>query len=175
MIDLKARRLRHVSDAFSEDPLRVLRGMQFVARFNLEAAPRDDHTLPRTLARALALGTSLGRVEEAHPQGVRNPSKGLLFLQACNWLQYFPEIEALVGCEQDPEWHPEGDVWTHTCHCLDAYACHRIGDEWEDLIVGLAVLCHDMGKASPASSMKRPAVFAATPRCRRRADCARIP
>ncbi len=65
-------------------------------------------------------------------------------------MQYFPEIEALVGCEQDPEWHPEGDVWTHTYHCLDAYARHRIGDEWEDLIVGLAVLCHDMGK--PVSS-----------------------
>ncbi|HAV12079.1 MAG TPA: polynucleotide adenylyltransferase, partial [Opitutae bacterium] len=68
------------------------------------------------------------------------------------WLQYFPEIEALVGCEQEPEWHPEGDVWKHTCHCLDAYASERLGDEWEDLVVGLAVLCHDMGK--PTTSYK---------------------
>jgi tRNA nucleotidyltransferase (CCA-adding enzyme) len=71
---------------------------------------------------------------------------GLRFLQACGWLQYFPELDALVGCPQDPKWHPEGDVWVHTCHCLDAYAAHRTGDEWEDLVVGLAVLCHDMGK-----------------------------
>ena len=56
----------------------------------------------------------------------------------------------MVGCEQEQEWHPEGDVWTHTYHCLDAYARNRIGDDWEDLVVGLAVLCHDMGK--PVSS-----------------------
>jgi tRNA nucleotidyltransferase (CCA-adding enzyme) len=146
VIDLKARRLRHVSDAFSEDPLRVLRGMQFVARFNLEAAP-ETITLCRELSPEHLPSERLWEEWKKLILKGTQPSKGLLFLQACNWLQYFPEIEALVGCEQDPEWHPEGDVWTHTCHCLDAYACHRIGDEWEDLIVGLAVLCHDMGKA----------------------------
>ena len=50
------------------------------------------------------------------------------------------KLEALVGCEQDPEWHPEGDVWVHTLHCMDAFAKKRTGDEWEDLVVGLAVL-----------------------------------
>ncbi|MGC6425159.1 MAG: CCA tRNA nucleotidyltransferase [Lentimonas sp.] len=145
--DLKARKLRHVSDAFSEDPLRVLRGMQFVARFDL-VAELDTIQLCRALTpehlpmerlweewkKLLLKGQQLG--------------KGLYFLKDCNWLQYFPELEALVGCEQEPEWHPEGDVWIHTCHCLNAYANDRIGDEWEDLIVGLAVLCHDMGKPS---------------------------
>jgi len=145
-IDLKARRLRHVSDAFSEDPLRVLRGMQFVARFNLEAAP-ETIALCRELSPEHLPSERLWEEWKKLILKGAHPSKGLLFLQACNWLQYFPEIEALVGCEQDPEWHPEGDVWTHTCHCLDAYARHRIGDAWEDLIVGLAVLCHDMGKA----------------------------
>ena len=58
----------------------------------------------------------------------------------------FPELEALVDCEQDPEWHPEGDVWVHTGHCMNAFAQKRTGDLWEDLIVGLAVLCHDFGK-----------------------------
>jgi len=71
---------------------------------------------------------------------------GLRFIQACGWLQNFPELAALVGCAQDPQWHPEGDVWKHTCHCLDVYAAKRTGEEWEDLIVGLATLCHDMGK-----------------------------
>ena len=61
-------------------------------------------------------------------------------------LKFFPELFALDGCEQDPEWHPEGDVWVHTLHCLDAFSKDRIGDQWEDLVVGFAVLCHDLGK-----------------------------
>ena len=147
--DLKARHLRHVSAAFSEDPLRVLRGMQFIARFDLEATP-ETIALCRELSPEHLPSERLWEEWKKLILKGAQPSKGLLFLQACNWLQYFPAIEALVGCEQDPEWHPEGDVWTHTYHCLDAYARHRIGDEWEDLIVGLAVLCHDMGK--PVSS-----------------------
>lgn len=144
--DLKARHLRHVSAAFSEDPLRVLRGMQFIARFELEATPETITLCQELSPEHLPSERLWEEWKKLFLKGVQ-PSKGLRFLQACNWLQYFPEIEALVGCEQDPEWHPEGDVWTHTYHCLDAYARHRVGDEWEDLIVGLAVLCHDMGKA----------------------------
>ena len=144
--DLKARHLRHVSAAFSEDPLRVLRGMQFIARFELEATPETITLCQELSPEHLPSERLWEEWKKLFLKGVQ-PSKGLRFLQACNWLQYFPEIEALVGCEQDPEWHPEGDVWTHTYHCLDAYARHRVGVEWEDLIVGLAVLCHDMGKA----------------------------
>ena len=62
------------------------------------------------------------------------------------WIKHFPELNALVGCAQEPEWHPEGDVWTHTLQCMDAFAETRTGDELEDIIVGLAVLCHDLGK-----------------------------
>jgi tRNA nucleotidyltransferase (CCA-adding enzyme) len=72
--------------------------------------------------------------------------KGLNFLKSTNWLRFFTELMALDGCEQEPEWHPEGDVWTHTLHCMDAFARERIGDQWEDLVVGFAVLCHDFGK-----------------------------
>ena len=143
--DLEARTLRHVSAAFSEDPLRVLRGMQFTARFELDADPTTIE-----LCRALS-------PDELPPERLweewkklilkgESISKGLEFLRACDWLKYFPELDALVGCEQDPHWHPEGDVWIHTLYCLDAYAAHRIGEEWEDLVVGLAVLCHDFGK-----------------------------
>ena len=57
-----------------------------------------------------------------------------------------PELSALVGCLQDPTWHPEGDAWAHTLLCLDSFASERLGDEREDYVVGLAVLCHDMGK-----------------------------
>jgi tRNA nucleotidyltransferase (CCA-adding enzyme) len=143
--DLKARRLRHVSDAFVEDPLRVLRGMQFIARFDLKAAP-ETLELCRTLTPEYLPPERLwDEWKKLVLKGIRI-SKGLWFLNDCGWLSYFPELKMMVGCKQDPEWHPEGDVWTHTCHCMDAFARNRIDQEWEDLVVGLAVLCHDMGK-----------------------------
>ena len=147
--DLQARRLRHISAAFSEDPLRVLRGMQFIARFDLEAAP-ETIALCRALSPQHLPAERLWEEWKKLLLKGQQLSKGLQFLQACEWLSYFPELQAMVGCAQDPQWHPEGDVWQHTCHCLDTFARHRIGDPWEDLIVGLAVVCHDMGK--PATS-----------------------
>jgi len=143
--DLETRTLRHVSTAFSEDPLRVLRGMQFIARFDLNPAQATIELCKVLSPKHLPIERLWEEWKKLILKGTQI-GKGLRFLQACNWLQYFPEIEALVGCEQEPKWHPEGDVWKHTCHCLDAYAPKRIGDEWEDLIVGLAVLCHDLGK-----------------------------
>jgi len=143
--DLQARCLRHVSGAFGEDPLRVLRGMQFVARFELAPDP-ETIALCRSLSPADLPAERLWEEWKKLLLKGTAISAGLDFLQACNWLPYFPELEALVGCEQEPKWHPEGDVWTHTRHCLDAFAGKRIGDDWEDLVVGLAVLCHDFGK-----------------------------
>jgi tRNA nucleotidyltransferase (CCA-adding enzyme) len=143
--DLKARRLRHVSDAFSEDPLRVLRGMQFIARFNLEAAPETVALCQKLSPEHLPMERLWEEWKKLILKG-HQIGKGLRFLQDCGWLKHFPELAALDGCAQDPQWHPEGDVWTHTCHCLDFYATKRTGGEWEDLIVGLAVLCHDLGK-----------------------------
>ena len=145
--DLKHRRLRHASHRFAEDPLRVLRGMQFIARLALEPDPETE---------ALCSGIdwsdlSVERVFEEWRKmllGGVEIGRGLRFLQTVGWLRAYPELEALVGCEQDPEWHPEGDVWTHTGHVLDAFARERLGDEGEDLVVGLACLCHDLGKPS---------------------------
>ena len=143
--DLATRTLRHVSPKFVEDPLRVLRGMQFIARFDLHPAS-ETIELCRTVtmedlpperlfeewAKLLTKGNQIAR--------------GLAFLRATGWVRYFPELQRLIGCKQDPKWHPEGDVWNHTCMCLDAFARRRTGDADEDLIVGLAVLCHDFGK-----------------------------
>lgn len=143
--DLKAKVLRHVSPKFVEDPLRVLRGMQFVARFDLEPAPETIQ-----ICRGIGLeGLAAERMEEEWTKlllkGVRI-SKGLEFLRSTGWISFYPQLEALVGCRQDPKWHPEGDVWEHTKCCLDAFAERRTGDSHEDLVVGLAVLCHDLGK-----------------------------
>ena len=149
--DLERRRLRHASDRFAEDPLRVLRGMQLVARLELEPDPDtvlrcsriDWNELSRERVfeewrKLLLLGSAIG--------------DGLRFLEATGWLKGYPELEAMVGCAQDPEWHPEGDVWTHTLHVLDAFAGERLTEEdvenheEENLVVGLACLCHDLGK-----------------------------
>ncbi len=143
--DLKAKRLRHVSAAFSEDALRVLRGMQFVARFELKPDPATVKLCRHLSPADLPAERLWEEWKKLLLKGI-SISAGLEFLKDCQWLPHFPELEALVGCEQDPKWHPEGDVWAHTLHCLDAFAAHRIGDDWEDLVVGLAVLCHDFGK-----------------------------
>jgi tRNA nucleotidyltransferase (CCA-adding enzyme) len=143
--DLADRILRHTSAKFVEDPLRVLRGMQFAARFDLAVAP-ETVALCRTLElERLSRERIFDEWRKLVLQGT-HPSLGLAFLRDCGWIRYFPELQALVGCEQEPEWHPEGDVWIHTLHCMDAFAAERMGDEWEDLVVGLAVLCHDFGK-----------------------------
>ena len=147
--DLRARILRHTSAKFTEDPLRVLRGMQFSARFQLSSAPETLRLCASIDSEGLAKERILDEWKKLVLKG-RSPSLGLAFLRDSGWLRYYPELMALVGCGQDPVWHPEGDVWTHTALCLDAYAAERTGDEHEDLVVGFAVLCHDLGK--PATS-----------------------
>jgi tRNA nucleotidyltransferase (CCA-adding enzyme) len=143
--DLAARRLRHCSAAFAEDPLRVLRGMQLIARFDLEPDPATVALCRRIESDDLPVERIAGEWEKLLLQGA-TPSRGLRFLEAVGWLAGYPELARLVGCPQSPEHHPEGDVWTHTGLCLDAFARERVGDRVEDLVVGLAVLCHDLGK-----------------------------
>ena len=143
--DLAAHVLRHASDRFTEDPLRVLRGMQLAARFELTPAP-ETVELCKTLSQD---GQPSERLWEEWKKllvhGIK-PSLGLTFLRNTDWLRFYPELAALQGCEQDPLWHPEGDVWIHTLHCLDWFAGERTGRRDDDLLVGLAILCHDFGK-----------------------------
>ena len=144
--DLQAGVIRHVSTKFAEDPLRVLRAMQFAARFEFTVAPE-------TVAICATLHPNDLPAERLYEEWSklilkgRKPSLGLKFLRECGWLQYFPELAAIVDVPQDPVWHPEGCVWTHTLHCMDAFAKKQVGDPREDLVVGFAVLCHDLGKA----------------------------
>jgi tRNA nucleotidyltransferase (CCA-adding enzyme) len=149
--DLDAHILRHISDRFTEDPLRVLRGMQLAARFGLTAAP-ETVALCSTLTQD---GQPQERLWEEWRklllQGVK-PSLGLQFLSDCGWLRFYPELAALQGCAQDPIWHPEGDVWTHTLHCLDWFALECTGNLNDDLITGLGILCHDFGKPATTTT-----------------------
>lgn len=143
--DLKARRLRHSSARFAEDPLRVMRAMQFVARFDLEVVPETVELCRGLNPTELPRERMMGEWRKMILQG-ESISAGLDFLQDCGWITHFPEVECLIGCPQEPEWHPEGDVWVHTGAVLDAFASARVGVEWEDLVVGFACLCHDFGK-----------------------------
>ena len=137
--------LRHTSSAFGEDPLRVLRAMQLAARFDLQVVPETVATCRGIEPEGLTSERIFGEWSKLVTLGAV-PSRGLAFLRDCGWIQYYPELAALIGVPQDPRWHPEGDVWIHTLHCLDAFAAEKVGHPWEDLVVGLAVLCHDLGK-----------------------------
>jgi tRNA nucleotidyltransferase (CCA-adding enzyme) len=149
--DLEAGVLRHVSPAFDEDPLRVLRGAQFCARFGLEPAAE---TVDRCRALQGELPTlAVERVgEELKKLLVKGvwPSLGLQMLRATGALEVlFPELAALIGCPQEPEWHPEGDVWVHTLLVTDEAArlAREDGcDAPDTLRTVLAALCHDLGK-----------------------------
>ena len=153
--DLRGRILRHVSPKFVEDPLRVLRGMQFVARFDLQPAPETVEICRSMQIEGLPPERLFEEWSKLLTKGIAI-GRGLEFLRETGWVKHFPELKALIGCEQDPEWHPEGDVWEHTKLSLDAFARRRLGDREEDLVVGLAVVCHDFGKpATTAYDPKR--------------------
>lgn len=145
MGDLKNKILRHTSERFSEDPLRVLRAMQFAARFNLDVAPETVELCSKIEMENLPEERIFEEWKKLILKGVEI-SRGLFFLRDCGWVKYFRELADMADCPQDPRWHPEGDVYVHTAHCMDSFAKKRVGDDREDLIVGLAVLCHDMGK-----------------------------
>jgi tRNA nucleotidyltransferase/poly(A) polymerase len=107
--DLEAGVIRHTTAAFAEDPLRVLRAMQFAARFGMRLAP-ETAALGRALlpeAPALARERIWAEWYKWALQG-RIPSAGLRALAETGWLGLYPELEALIGCPQDSVWHPEG-------------------------------------------------------------------
>lgn len=143
--DLERKVLRPVSGHFSEDPLRVLRAMQFIARFGFSAAPELVAACRAMTPEGLAPERLGEEWKKLLLKGII-PSAGLNFLRETGWLRYYPELAALVDCPQYPLWHPEGDVWRHTLLCLDAAAQMRSGIDDDDLVFMLAVLCHDFGK-----------------------------
>ncbi|MFN7137895.1 MAG: CCA tRNA nucleotidyltransferase [Limisphaerales bacterium] len=157
--DLQNRILRHTSPAFTEDPLRVLRGMQFASRFNLKPAA-ETIELCRSIKGSFH-ELAVERVREEWFKWAEKstvPSIGLQFLRDTGWIDHFPELKAIIGTPQDPEWHPEGDVFTHTCHCCDAMANlpeWLASDSESRIVYMLAVLLHDLGKATTTDHQMR--------------------
>jgi tRNA nucleotidyltransferase (CCA-adding enzyme) len=146
--DLEARVLSAVdASTFADDSLRVLRALQFAARFELTA---DETT--KALCRSLPLDDLPAEriwveIEKLLLQA-RRPSIGLTLALDLGVLdRLFPEVKALVGCPQEPEWHPEGDVWIHTLMVVD-HARSRIDDldRGRAAAIMLGAVCHDLGK-----------------------------
>jgi len=146
--DLTVRCLRHTSNAFVEDPLRVMRAMQFASRFTMEIHPETEQLCRQMATQKNDLPKE--RIWEEWKKwalkGV-DPSWGLKTLLQAGWLDQ--EVAALNNVPQDKEWHPEGDVFIHTCYVVDAAANIADREQLEDhdrLVLMFAALCHDFGK-----------------------------
>ena len=145
--DLRAGILRHVSDdSFAEDPLRVLRGAQFAARFGFRVAPETVELCRTMELRHLPRERIEGELKKALLQA-EHPAIFLEVLRDMEQLDvWFPELKALIGVPQNPKYHAEGDVWNHTMLVLEEAAKlrHRAADPWWFM---LTALVHDFGKA----------------------------
>src|SRR5262249_9338999 len=146
--DLERRLLRMVDpDTFADDSLRVLRAVQFAARFEFgldEATASMCRTIPLD---DLPAERVWAEIEKLLLQA-RRPSIGLALAMDLGIVaRLFPELQALAGCLQEPEWHPEGDVWVHTLQVIDR-ARTRIDDLEgpQRIAVMLGAVAHDLGK-----------------------------
>ncbi|HEX7061077.1 MAG TPA: multifunctional CCA addition/repair protein [Woeseiaceae bacterium] len=147
--DLKKKLLRHVSEAFAEDPVRVLRVAKFAARFAQHGFRVADETLE-----LMAGMVEDGEVDELVPHRVwketeaalAGPAPRVFFevLRECGALAVvFPEIDALFGVPQPPQWHPEVDCGVHTMMVLEQATALS-----PEVDVRFAALTHDLGKAT---------------------------
>ena len=147
--DLRNRRLRHLSEAFFGDPLRVLRGMQFCGRFDLIAEPETVAGCRTCVDEYRYLPKE--RIWDEFYKLFKSPkpSRGLVFLNRSGWIQYFPALALMRRLPQEAKYHPEGSVWQHTKLAVDVAAdiARRKELSIEDTVVLVAAaMLHDVGK-----------------------------
>ena len=143
--DLDNHVLRHVTAAFSEDPVRVLRVARFAARFNFDIADETNELMIQMVADGEVDHLVAERVwqEVQHALQTDTPSRFVQTLRACNALErIFPQLDALYGVPQPERYHPEIDTGIHTEMVVDQAA--RLSNDSE---VRFAALLHDLGKA----------------------------
>ena len=147
--DLEKRLIRHVSDAFTEDPVRILRAAKFAARFaelGFRIAPETRNLMREMAANGEADTLVPDRVWKETEAALTGPNPRLYFeaLRACGALRViFPEVDALFGIPQPAKWHPEIDSGLHTMMVVEE--SEKLSD---DLEVRFAALVHDLGKAT---------------------------
>lgn len=146
--DIADRILRPTSKAFTEDPLRILRGFQFSARFGFSPSFELEYYALKSLSEFHSLPK-----ERIWTEWEKWASKGSYYSTSLNYLYkivpVYPEIQNLMAVPQDKTWHPEGNVFVHTGYVLDEMAkicAHNniVGDD--RLVLIFSALCHDMGK-----------------------------
>ena len=140
--------LRVVDPAtFADDSLRVLRAIQFAARFDLRLDPETARICAAISLDDLPAERIWGEVEKLLLTAER-PSIGFSLARELGVIrQVFPEMEPLYDCPQDPEWHPEGSVWIHTLMVIDQ--ARRLNDDLDRArlaAIMLGAVCHDLGK-----------------------------
>ncbi len=148
--DLEARMLRAVdARSFGDDPLRALRAVQLAARFELAVEAATAELCASMPIRELPAERVFGEIEKLLLRATR-PSIGLGLMRAWGMLPVLaPELLPLAETPQDPGWHPEGDVWTHTLQVVDeaaALLADLADDRPRQLAVMLGAVCHDLGK-----------------------------
>jgi len=136
-------------ELFKDDPLRVFRAMQFAGRFGFMIDPKTAE-----VCRSIDLSDlPEERISEEWQKLIEKSPKPSLGLEAAREFgiveKNYPELQALIGCGQEQEWHPEGDVWNHSLMAMDAAA--EIGrreklDAFTRKVITLGALCHDLGK-----------------------------
>lgn len=146
--DLENRVLRVVDPTtFIDDSLRVLRAMQFAARFQFSVDPETIKFCRTIKLDDLPCERIWGEIEKLLLRAAKPSIGWQVGLELGVIDQLFPELKALIGCQQEPDWHPEGDVWVHTLQVIDEAAQLITGlSKPEQVTVMLAALCHDLGK-----------------------------
>lgn len=142
--------LRHISPAFAEDPLRVLRGFRFCSRFGLSPAPETVEFCRRMVDEYEALAKE--RIANEFllwaSSVLKKPSAGLRFLEMAGWAEKIQPFREMMSTPQSPPAHPEGSVWEHTLRCVNAMSrlIPQSAGETERVVLMLAALSHDFGK-----------------------------
>jgi tRNA nucleotidyltransferase (CCA-adding enzyme) len=144
--DIGAGIIRHVDDeTFVEDPLRVYRAIQFAGRFGFTIAPE-------TLELCSTIDLSFLPKERVFEEIMKllmksdRPSIGFEYMRELGIIKkHFPVLDKMIGCEQQPDHHPEGSVWEHTMLTVDQAASLRARSKYPEALM-LAALLHDAGK-----------------------------
>ncbi|MDR3646120.1 MAG: HD domain-containing protein [Candidatus Babeliales bacterium] len=135
-------------ELFLQDPLRFYRVMQFIGRFEMQ----PDEELNNICANMNIANISRERIEEEFEKlflKSKRPSLGIKWLDQINRLkEVLPEVYNLKNVPQEPSWHPEGDVFEHAMQAVDAAATFEYENKYDKLILVIAALCHDLGKAT---------------------------
>ena len=153
--DLDERLLRVVDErTFADDSLRVLRAVQFAARFELAVEPATAAICRGIALDDLPAERLWGEIEKLLLLALR-PSIGFALARELGVVrQILPEMESLYECPQDAEWHPEGDVWTHTLMVIDQARTRNDDlDRARLATVMLGAVCHDLGKPATTATI----------------------